>query len=58
MKEISKGEKFTPENIRSIRPAKGLHTRYYDFLVDKCHAKCDIKFGTPLSAELVAENLQ
>ena len=55
VKDIKKGEKFTSENIRSIRPANGLHTRYYDFLIENCHAATDIKFGTPLSKELIIE---
>ena len=58
VKDIKKGEKFTEDNIRSIRPANGLHTRYYDFLIENGHAKCDIKFGTPLSKELIVEELK
>ena len=57
VKDMKKGEKFTCDNVRSIRPANGLHTRYYDFLIKNGHAKFDICFGTPLSAELVAEKL-
>lgn len=49
VKDIKKGEKFTPDNIRSIRPACGLHTRYYDELIEKRKASKDITFGTPLS---------
>ena len=56
VKDIKKGEKFTSDNIRSIRPSLGLHTRYYDFLLENCHAKCDIKFGTPLKKEYIIEN--
>ena len=57
VKDIKKGEKFTTENIRSIRPSNGLHTRYYDFLIKNGHAKCDIVFGTPLNEELIVEKL-
>ena len=57
VKDIKKGEKFTKDNIKSIRPANGLHTRYYDFLIENGHAKHDISFGTPLSAELIEESL-
>ena len=57
VKDIKRGEKFTSENIRSIRPSNGLHTRYYDFLLKNGHAKCDILFGTPLNEEMIAEEL-
>ena len=52
VKEIKKGEQFTPENIRSIRPSNGLHPKYYDEILGK-KAKCDISFGTPLRWEMV-----
>ena len=48
VRDIRAGEPFTPENVRSIRPAYGLHTRYWD-LVLSCKAGKDIKRGTPLS---------
>ena len=47
-KTIQKGEPFTEENIRSVRPAKGLHTRYLPQILDQ-RAIVDIAFGTPLS---------
>ncbi len=47
VKDIKKGEKFTPENIRSIRPSNGLHPKYYEEVLGKT-AKKDLKFGTPL----------
>lgn len=51
VKDIKAGETFTAENIRSIRPACGLHTRYYDDLIGGKKAARDIPFGTPLSWE-------
>ena len=48
VKDIKKGEKFTSENIRSIRPSKGLHPKYYEEVLGKT-AKTDLKFATPLS---------
>ena len=57
IKDIKKGEKFSNDNIKSIRPANGLHTRYYEFLINNGHAKCDITFGTPLSKDLIVEKL-
>jgi pseudaminic acid synthase len=51
-KDIKKGDTFTEDNIRSIRPGNGLHTKHYwDILGRK--AKEDIKFGTPLSWDLM-----
>lgn len=52
VKPISKGEVFTSDNIRSVRPAFGLHTRYYSDLLGR-HASSDIAVGTPLSWDLV-----
>ncbi|HSS98213.1 MAG TPA: pseudaminic acid synthase [Terriglobales bacterium] len=53
VENINKGEMFTAKNVRSIRPAHGLHTRYLPDIIGK-HAACDIEAGTPLSWELVA----
>ena len=52
IKDIKKGERFTQENIRSIRPSNGLHPKYYDEILDKV-AKCDISFGTPLRWDMI-----
>ena len=47
-KDIQKGEVFSKENIRSIRPSYGLHPKYlYDVLGKK--ASEDIAFATPLT---------
>lgn len=50
VKDIKKGEKFTPENIRSIRPGYGMHPRYYEEVLGKI-AKRDLKFAMPLKLE-------
>ena len=50
---IKKGDKFTSENIRSVRPANGLETKYYDEVLGKKAVK-DIEFGTPLSWDLIS----
>ena len=49
VKDIKAGEQFTTENIRSIRPSCGMHTRYYEELIGGRVAARDIPFGTPLS---------
>ena len=51
-KDMRAGEIFTPENLRSVRPADGLHTMYYEELLGK-RIKRDAKLGTPLSWDLI-----
>lgn len=51
--DIKKGERFTPENVRSIRPGNGLAPKYYDDIIGKT-AREDIKFGTPMSFGLIS----
>lgn len=48
VKDVKAGEKFTEDNVRSIRPAFGMHTMYYDEILGKT-AKDDIAKGTPLT---------
>jgi len=52
VKDIKKGEEFTEENVRSIRPGYGLHTRYLDQISGR-KAKVFIKKGTPLDWDLI-----
>lgn len=52
IKDVKRGEKFTHENIRSIRPCVGLHTKFMDDIIGKTSAK-DIERGTPLSWDLI-----
>ncbi len=51
-KDMKAGDVFTPENLRSVRPSCGLHTKYYEELLGKKIRK-DAKLGTPMSWELV-----
>lgn len=51
-KDMKAGEVFTPENLRSVRPACGLHTMYYEEILGKKITR-DAKLGTPMSWELV-----
>lgn len=53
VKDVKKGERFTPENVRVIRPADGLHPRELDRVLGCCAAD-DIAFGTPLRRDLLA----
>ena len=52
VRDMAGGEAFTPENVRSIRPANGLHTRHYDEILTKTAAK-PISAGTALEWDLV-----
>ncbi|MCI6552580.1 MAG: pseudaminic acid synthase [Lachnospiraceae bacterium] len=48
VQDVKAGQAFTEENLRSIRPAFGLHTMYYEEVLGKTAAE-DISRGTPLA---------
>ncbi|HHV27333.1 MAG TPA: pseudaminic acid synthase [Tissierellia bacterium] len=52
VKDVKKGEVFTKENVRSIRPGFGLETKYISDVLGK-KARCDVKKGTPMRWNLV-----
>ena len=52
--DIKKGEIFTPDNMRSIRPGYALHTKYYKDIIGK-RASCDIKKGTAMKWNYVED---
>jgi pseudaminic acid synthase len=53
VENVTSGGVFTEENVRSIRPADGLHPRHLKEVLGR-HAACDIEGGTPLRWDLVA----
>ena len=53
VEDVKKGELFTSQNVRSIRPADGLHPRHLQEILGKS-ATQDVERGTPLSWALVA----
>ena len=53
VQDMKAGEMFTAQNVRSIRPGHGLHTRYLDVVLGK-KARIDIDRGTPLSWDTIA----
>ena len=52
--DMAAGEKFTQENVRSIRPGMGLPPKDIQAVIGK-RAKKDIRKGTPLGFDLVEE---
>lgn len=52
VRDIKAGETFSAENVRSIRPGHGLHTRYLEVIIGR-RANRDIAMGTPLSWDLI-----
>jgi len=52
VENVKRGDVFTKSNVRSIRPADGLHPRHLEEILG-CRASCDIEGGTPLEWNLV-----
>ena len=52
VKDICAGETFTPENLRSIRPGRGLPTWHYQEILGK-KAASDLKAGTAMRWEYI-----
>jgi pseudaminic acid synthase len=50
--DMKAGECFTTENLRVVRPANGLHPRYYEQLLGRRVSR-DAKIGTPMSWDLL-----
>jgi len=53
VENVKRGDLFTEQNVRSIRPTDGLHPRHLNEVLGQRAAR-DIARGTPLSWELVA----
>ena len=49
---IKKGEKFTNENIKSVRPGFGLSTKYKEIVLGR-EASKDLELGDRLSWEVI-----
>ena len=47
VKDIKKGEAFTKENVRCIRPGQGLKPKYYDKLLNSL-SEHEYKKGQPI----------
>ena len=55
VEDVKQGEVFTAENVRSIRPGNGLHTRHLKDVLGRSAAQ-GIKRGTPLSWDFVVRS--
>jgi N-acetylneuraminate synthase/pseudaminic acid synthase len=51
-KDVKQGDIFTAENVRSVRPAMGLHPKYYSSILGK-KAKVDLALGDRMSLDFV-----
>jgi N-acetylneuraminate synthase len=51
--DIKAGELFTQQNVRSIRPGYGLHTRHLEEILGRAASR-DVQRGTPLAWDMVA----
>ncbi len=52
VEDVAEGEKFTVENVRSVRPSDGLHTRHYDEIIG-LKASRAIEKGTPFAWNMI-----
>jgi pseudaminic acid synthase len=55
VEDVKQGEAFTPANVRSIRPAHGLHPRHLPEVLGKSASR-EIRRGTPLTWEFVVRS--
>lgn len=55
VQDMKKGDIITEQNVRSIRPSCGLHTRYYEEVLGK-RVNRDLELGTPMSLDYLEEN--
>lgn len=52
IKDMKKGDVITTDNVRSIRPGFGMHTKHYEEILGKSVNR-DIEKGTPMSFDLL-----
>ena len=52
VKDVKEGEEFTEDNVKSIRPGIGMHTKYWEEILGK-RARCNVSKGTPMDWKYV-----
>ncbi len=53
VKDMKKGDIINENNVKSIRPGNGIHTKHYWEILGKT-VVCDIEYGTPVSFNLIS----
>ncbi len=53
VEDVQAGEPFTTSNVRSIRPANGLHPRHLQEVLGRCATR-NLRRGTPLTWDMVS----
>lgn len=54
VKDVKAGDKVSEENVKSIRPGHGLHTRHIVEITGRSFKK-DVARGCPLTWEMITE---
>lgn len=57
VEDVRRGEAFSPQNVRVIRPGHGLHSRHYEEVLGRVATR-DVARGTPLAWELVGPRIE
>ena len=52
VKDIGRGDVFTKDNVRSIRPGQGMKPKYYKDVLGKAASR-DIKYGEPIRSDMI-----
>ena len=55
VEDMSKGQKFTRDNVRSIRPSYGLAPKFLPKIIGKI-VKIDVKKGERMSLDLIMDD--
>ncbi|GFI44373.1 pseudaminic acid synthase [Lachnospiraceae bacterium] len=52
VKDIGRGDVFTKDNVRSIRPGRGMKPKYFKDVLGKTASR-DIKYGEPIQPDMI-----
>ena len=54
IKDIKKNERFNHDNIKVIRPGKGIQPIYFEYLINKKSPQ-NLKYGMPISKKIISK---